>query len=324
MFLSPYLILPQIYQGREEWIETAPKSASILELWEIDTFEGGSASRSRFLEKTAYAFQNKTISNYIIVRALELQQAQNLIANGTRPDLISFGVGAGELLAGIAQELNLTENIRSDLLAGGVYEGKIKAVPWCFGGYCLCAKEKIDFSINTLNSLQEQKDISVLGAGYEYNIPYKALNNDETKLLNKEQRTQYQAYESFLRGTEFQILLGSQRDFYRLNNKVNLGILEDVSFKYLDTYTDLIQYIAITTSNENLFSPAEQFVQFLTSPINQKKLTSIGMFSVGNTSIYDNNYQDFEKALSNKLQVLNVFTPNVTIKNIQSEIFNEK
>ena len=38
------------------------------------------------------------------------------------------------------------------------------------------------------------------------------------------------------------------------------------------------------------------------------------MFSVDGKTIYSNEYSDFEKALQNKLQVLNVFTSNAQLE----------
>lgn len=320
MFIAPYLILPKVYEGRSEWLDTAPPNAVFLELWEIDTFEGGNAGRARFLEKTAYLYQDITLSTYVLVRSLELEQAKSMLENGTKPDMISFGIGAGDILASLAHTIT-SSSVRSDLQAGGIQDGSIKAVPWCFGGYLLCSTKIEDLSYNNLSSLQDSSELKVIGTGYNFNQPNKTLTDEELSLLDKTERTQYKAYESFLRGNEFQVLLGTQRDFHRLNNKVNLGVLDNVNYRYLDSYTDLIQYISITTPNPELIEPAHKFINYLTSHQTQKRLTSIGMFGVNNEKIYTNEYQDFENALSNKLQVTNVFTSNVTIKEKQKEVF---
>ena len=319
LFVAPYVILPKIYAGRGQWLQTAPPNATFLELWEIDTFEGGNASRARFLEKTAYMYQEKTLSTFVIVRSVDLEQAKMMLENGTRPDLISFGIGAGDMILSLLSEINTDLNVRTDLQAGGIKEGKIMAVPWCFGGYVLCAKGEVDLSAKNLKQLAEESELKVLGTGQNYNLPQKVLNSEEYALLDNVERTQYQAYESFLRENEFQVLLGTQRDFYRLNNKVSLGVIDQMTYEYKSNYTDLIQYLAISTNVTENIIPATKFIKFVTQPHIQKKLTSIGMFSVDGQSIYSNEYAEFEKALQNKLQVMNVFTSNVYLKEQQNK-----
>ena len=71
---------------------------------------------------------------------------------------------------------------------------------------------------------------NIIGTGFTYNIPKLSLNEKELSFLDKSEFTQYQAYESFLRGNDFQVLLGTQRDFYRLNNKVNLGVINGINY----------------------------------------------------------------------------------------------
>lgn len=320
LFVAPYIILPQIYAGRDEWIKTAPPNAVFLELWEIDTFEGGSASRARFIEKNAYLYQERTINTYVLVQSFDINQAKTMLEQGSRPDIISFGVGAGELIEPLITPVSNDFGVRADLLAGGLVNGKQLAVPWCMGGYCLCADG--DFGALTIENFKEKAESSelcVIGTGQGYNVPKLGLNEEEKRYLSIDDLTQYEAYESYLKGNDFSVLLGTQRDFYRLNNKVNLGVIAPLNYRYIDTYTDLIQYFAITADNENQVSAAEEFIKFMTSQKVQNKLGSIGMFTVNGMSIYNDIYADFERALSGKLKVLNVFTPNIQISALQGK-----
>ena len=318
LFVAPYVIIPRAYAGREDWIKTAPPNAVFLELWQIDTFEGGSASRARFLEKNAFLYQEQTISTYVLVRSFDINQAKLMLEQGARPDIMSFGVGAGDFILPISAETNANFGVRGDILAGGINEGKQYAIPWAFGGYCLCANEDFgDLTEENFAQAKEKSDKQVIGTGYTFNIPMRSLTSTERGYLCDTKYTQYQAYESFLRGNEFQVLLGTQRDFYRLNNKVQLGNLSGIKYRFMTNYTDLIQYMSITTKDENLIPHAEKFIKFITSNPIQAKLTSIGMFSVNGQKIYKNEYADFEEALSGKLQVLNVFTPSVQIAEMQ-------
>lgn len=317
LFIAPYFLIPQINSARSDWINNAPKNACFLELWQIDTFEGGSASRARFLEKMAFSYQEKTSSVYVLVRSVELEQAKMLLQNGASPDMISFGMGAGDFIEGMAKPMDLPQNVRVDIASGGRKEGVHLAVPWCMGGYVLCNRQDIDFS--DLDSFSESTELDVFGTGFAYNLPFRALNEGQSQFLSKTKYSQYEAYEAFLKGNEFEVLLGTQRDFFRLNNKVKLGVEPSIKYTYLSGYTDLVQYVAITTKNDAFVSVANDFVNYLTSDSVQKKLTSIGMFGVTEDTIYDDEYKDFELALKNKLQVMNVFVSNVWIKEEQDK-----
>lgn len=320
LFVAPYIILPKIYAGRDEWAKTAPPNAVFLELWEIDTFEGGSASRARFIEKNAYLYQERTINTYVLVRSLDLNQAKLMLEQGSRPDIVSFGVGAGELIEPLSAEITENCQVRADLLAGGLKNGKQLAIPWCMGGYVLCADGDFgDLTVENFESKKESTELNIIGTGQGFNIPSLSLSDEEKKFLTNSNLTQYEAYESFLKNNEFSVLLGTQRDFYRLNNKVNLGVIAPIKYKYLSNYTDLIQYFAITAVEDNQIAHSQDFIKFMTSQKVQSKLVSIGMFTVNGSIIYNNEYADFERALSNKLKVLNVFTPNVQIKEMQNK-----
>src|SRR5574344_2147620 len=68
----------------------------ILELWHIETFEGGSVSRANFLEKQAIAFEKKHKGSYIVIESMSLEQFKLNLANGKKPDILSFGIGIGD------------------------------------------------------------------------------------------------------------------------------------------------------------------------------------------------------------------------------------
>jgi len=321
LMIAPYFLLPQINSARNEWLKNAPNDAIFLELWEIDTFEGGSASRARFLEKRAFEYQTKSKNAYVIVRTVELEQAKNLLSQGARPDMVSFGIGAGDTLRSFCKPIGSVDGVRGDLLAGGRSEGELLAVPWCMGGYVLCSKDKIDrLDTETLTKLKERKENKVIGVGQAYNLPKYAMDKSIRSFVEMTDFTQYQAYETYLSGNEFEILLGTQRDLFRLNNKSKLGLIDSVNYHFLGEYTDLIQYMAITTEDERQADAAKGFLNFLVSETVQKKLTTIGMFCVNNDKIYSEKvYQQFEEALSNKLQVMNVFVSNVWLKEEQAK-----
>ncbi len=320
LLIAPYYLLPRINSARSEWLKNAPSDAVFLELWSIDTFEGGSASRARFLEKQAFSFQTKNKDTYVIVRSVELEQARDLLSQGTKPDMVSFGIGAGDLLESFCVPISSDCGVREDILSGSRKSGKILAVPWCMGGYVLCSENRIN-DLDSLLATQSNQSVnySAVGTGVNYNLPKKALPKNIRAKVSSSSYTQYEAYESYLKG-EFDILLGTQRDLFRLNNKSKLGLLDSINYYYLDTYTDLVQYLAVTVNSEEKRLRAEKFLKYITSETVQEKLTTIGMFCVNNAKIYrDKLYQEFEEALSKRLQVMNVFVSNVWLKEEQKQ-----
>ena len=326
VLLVPILVIPFLRNTPNIGYITPPE-AVFLELWNIDTFEGGKSSRSTFLENRAISFQKEHTNVYVVMRNLTLAQAEIQLANGIQPDFISFGTGAGDLFESYCVDLTQSFNVRSDLLAGG--DGK--AVPWCMGGYVLCTLGDVDISTPD-DMLNIESEDGVLGFGYEYTVALNALSeNISTSSQNIDAiyvnsleygYSQYSAYEDFL-NKKFEVLLGTQRDFYRLKNRVNIGALSNCDFNYLGGYTDLLQWFAVTTTDASKQEMAELFIQYVLSEDIQKKLTSLGMFSVLDLSIYDNEYSDFEEVLSEDLEVGNAFWSMLDIQEKQANVLSK-
>ena len=322
LFVSPYFILPQVYAGRDNWVQTAPPNSTILELWEIDTFEGGSASRANFLQKRAIAYQKETLSTYILVRSLSLIQASIMLSQGQKPDIVSFGIGAGEVFKPFLQPFSSAPTVRGDLLLCGVEEKNQLAIPWCVGGYCMCIDSDLgEFNTSNFQELEDKTEKALIGTGMTYNIPKFALNDELQSKVIDASFTQYEAYEEYLSNNTFLILLGTQRDFYRLNKKVDNGVLAPVRYIYLESYTDLEQCFGICCDGE-VRAKAEGFVNFVCTEASQANLVDIGMFSVLKKPIYSNEYQDFEKAMLTTKKTLNIFTPEANIKQMQGRESN--
>jgi len=316
LFIAPFILLPQIYGLQNIWNKDLPENTVFLELWEIDTFEGGSASRVRFLEKTAYKFQELNNTVYIFVRNLTLEQARVMLENGEKPDMVSFGIGAGEMLQSYCQGLDIKTPVRSDIIVGGEVNSQQLAMPWCMGGYMLATLGEFDLESDLSTLQKSSKNTSLIGTGGVYNLSRQALSNNNLDYF-PDALTQYQAYEKFLVGSNFDILLGTQRDYFRLQNKVNLGVLSNCNFKYIGGFSDLVQYIAITAENEDIINCANNFIRYLCSVTIQKTLKNIGMFSVTSIKIYDDNYSDFENTMMQKIVVQNVFVNNVELDKLR-------
>ncbi len=327
ILLLPFIIIPFLRNPPNNIGYVPQTDAVFLELWNINTFEGGKSSREDLLEQQAIAFQKQYNNIYIVLRNLTLAQAEIQLANGIQPDLVSFGTGAGKLLNSYCLDLGTSFGVRNDLIAGGAG----KAVPWCMGGYVLCSLGEVD-----INSIDDMLNLEggdgVLGFGYENTLALNALSeNVSTPTQNIDiiytnsleyGYSQYSAYEDFL-GRKFEVLLGTQRDFYRLQNRVNIGALSGCEFNYLEGYTDLVQWFSIVTVDKDKQRNAKLFVEYILSEKVQQKLTKIGMFSVLDMKIYQEESIDFEEALSKPLKVGNAFWGELEIKEQQENVIKK-
>ena len=275
--ISPYFLFPQINK-RYVLNRVFAKDDVFLELWNVDTFEGGTNSRSRFLEKCAVSFEKENRKQYIIVQNLTREELLSLLSQDKVPDILSFGVGLGELVRSYCCELNIEAEFRNNIQKSGEYNKKQLSVPWCVGGYVFCGDVTPD---------------CVVGVGVENNLPPTISQN------KKKYSTQYEAYKGFL-NKEFDVLLGTQRDFYRLSNKLELGVIDSCDFSYVETYSDLLQHFSVCSKDDDKFRISCEFINYVLSLKIQEKLTGIGMFSVLNKAIYSNtNCEEFEQAIFN-------------------------
>lgn len=211
----------------------------VLNLWQIDSFEGGKGSRASFLQGIANDF-SKSGNCYITVTTLTSAAARENLNRGTIPDLISYGAG----IFGIENYL----------------KGSSPYYTWCYGSYCfLCLDENSDFSdINSANT--------VINEGTENNSKVAAMMcGVEGAVFQKPTG----AYVSLING-KYKYMLGTQRDIYRLKTR-------GVSFavKPVTEFNDLYQNISVTSTNVQFALKAEEFIKYLLK--NVDKVEKLGL-----------------------------------------------
>ena len=106
----------------------------VLNLWHIETFEGGHGSRKQFLIDVATSFEKENDGVLVMVVSHTPTSANEALKNGETPDMISYG--AGSVYTDMKQ-INCVLDF-----VGGKVEDKIYAVPWCKGGYVLFENPK--------------------------------------------------------------------------------------------------------------------------------------------------------------------------------------
>ena len=302
-----------------------------IEIWNIDTFEGGNVGKYDILQSVAKEYQKENKGTYVIVRNVSESECVNMLARGQFPDLFSCSYGvASEIKEYVVPFDKSFDELYSNLLDAGNFDGEQYAIAWCYGSYYMFStRTKIEkyFNENDKVSLSQ----IALSTGYEKNNKNKkqiiyslgfgqgkyllpqiafssytgreialdkyALNVDAVK-----NNTPYDAYCDFLTG-ECNILIGTQRDLIKLRNREVLGKIDELVVESVGGFTDLVQYMLITNNSKQRYEYAQRFVQKLTEKKTQQKILESGLFSVDKNIKYEQN---------------NGIMSNITLENISS------
>ncbi|MCL2540020.1 MAG: hypothetical protein FWE53_01110 [Firmicutes bacterium] len=335
MILAPVFLFPNLLK------QPAPNGnvlagGSFLMLWQVETQEAGSGSIGAFLERRAVEYEKANKGTFIVTKRLTLGQLVLQLENGYLPDLISFGLGAGEIIAPKLKEYTGASLVRPELAAAGRVGAKQMAVPWCMGGYMLAAKSGVledNQSVleQALKTGSEQKNRIrySLTLGGEHNVGLLGLLNTNSKAsvvgatnaLHPEHllQTQYKAYADFVSLPQSNILLGSQRDYARLVNRERNGSMDPLRYEFLSGFSDIVNFMGVVSGDSAKQAAARKFIEYLTGGAVQALLPSIGMFSVDGRQYYtQDGYREFELALSTGLKTINVFTSSSRLNELRT------
>ena len=293
----------------------------VLEMWNVESFEGGVGSREAWLTNRAAKFETANKGLFVHVTTLTVEQVKTKLAEGQTFDMICFSRGVGNL---VKERLTTYKGnvgaIKDNYLISGQLEGSLYAVPLYSGAYCLFARtEQLSADrllSDALTATFTRKvgkntfELKPLVTGFTpYNSPLSALalSGGKGKASVDEDVTQYQAYEKFVANQTAVTLLGTQRDIYRLSQRENNGKIDKLGFAPLTGYTDLAQYVAVSQTAGEKASACEEFIEYLTSEEAQSSLVNLSLFSVLNTTFYTTaRYAECESALG-EAYVPNVF-----------------
>ena len=192
------------------------------------------------------------------------------------PDIISFGYGVGSTILPHLQSLENTYNIRDELLESGSFNKKFYAAAYLMGGYAMFTHSNMESEFHCGQN--------------DYINPSKIYSTLNLKPIKQE--SQYEAYKSFVNSKKTS-LLGSTRDLFRINNLNNIG-RTNAMITPINTYTDLIQYLAITKVDDVTTS----FMNIALSVEQQSTLVDYSLFSTLYNKIYFSGiYESMEDAL---------------------------
>ncbi len=227
----------------------------IITVWQIDSFEGGSGSRRKFLLDVARAFEKINKGVLVTVVNYTVSGAEAAFSENIRPDLVSYGNGLN--VEGMSE-------ISADKPSKyGKIGDKCFAEAWCRGAYML-------FENSDCNLKSREKTVV---SQAEYTIPLVAYALEGNAYVDAEVLSPMNAYVKFVSGNA-RYLLGTQRDAVRLKNR---GFTAKTTV--LKSFSDLNQFISLTSSDAEKSVLAERFINFLLSDEIQSRLNEINMFS---------------------------------------------
>ncbi len=280
---------------------------TVLTVWHIDTFEGGTGSRADFLGSSLKALGDDGIVT--LVKTQTAESMEKAFKNGELPDMISFGVGAGEII-------NSARELPFKSFAGGEAGGRFLAVPWCFGGYYLIAKNADNRLIDRLFENDSDKNIENLIVSDGENIlPVLALKQLGIT-ANAVYLSPKDAYSQFL-SEKNALLLGTQRDIKRIEKKK-----DGFAVRPLEGYSDLVQYIAITTESDEKYRYCVLAAEHILSEEVQKKLYKIGMMRTDGKTDDEADFYGYD--FSKNEYTLSPFLSKRLIADAKSEINTAK
>lgn len=259
----------------------ADKDICVLNLWQIDGFEGGKGSRASYLQNLATEFAKKT-DCYVVVTALSADAARYNLSGGAEPDLISYGAGM--------------HGIESYITGDSPY------YTWCNGGYCFLALDgNADFSdITAENTVVNRGTDNLSGAAALFCGVDKALFDKPTG-----------AYVKLING-KYKYLLGTQRDIFRLKTR---GVA--FSVKPVTEFNDLYQNISITAKDYRKQILAESFISYMLNL--SKNVSRLGLMYQG-INLYDDEMHVMEGLTYNYklISPINESVKNVLISSIDN------
>lgn len=308
---------------------------TVLNLWHIENFEGGTNNRGKYLEKQAIKFNKINNNCFINVESMTEEQLYLNLKENKYPDLFSFGTGVGYMISGILSSLEENNLIRDDLKIYGQISEETMAYPFLLSGYCAITKETYNQESGNLkdrefnNVIKNKKEIKGIGFSQTgvSNISQVLLKNEITNIKNENVyscNSTYDAYSNFL-SNKFVTLIGTARDVARCKNRENNGNLSSCTYNFLGGYSDLIQYIGVCKqSSQEKINLSKKFAKFLTTDNCQKDIKFYGLFSTTGMKIYDSGYMlEFENCLNKGLSSISAFADSKLIENQKKISFNK-
>lgn len=265
-------ITDEIYRRREKYFY------GVINVWQIDSFEGGIGSRTNFLQEISKSFEKKNNGVYINVETITVEKAEKLISSGQKkPDIISYGNGVN------IDESNFI-NLELENMPTAIKKSTtLKAVPWCMGAYFMIGDaDKTKWGNDGYVKKTKKGESTIFSVGVPERKGHNALGG--VNILNGEfsifKGTSQEVFEAYNYSQKTIRMIGTQRDLYRLQGLEDKQKARNGEVTFLG-YTDLFQYVSIfNCENSKKTDMMNSYINFLLEKNQQDKLGDIGMFPV--------------------------------------------
>lgn len=269
VFFMLFVIISPFFISHIDIIEEYQStSQEIVEIWQIDTFEAGSLSRTSMLTSLSSDFYNENVLIYI--RNIDYDIAISNMKNGQYPDLISFGSGVDTEIVNFISELSNEYGLPSSVSSSGVISNKLYAIPYMISAYCVISHNELNQDLTAEENILTAEEIYFGGdsmmSPYEYISTLKDFENNDL--------TPYQAYTSFSQNPN-SILIGSLRDVQRTIN--NSKISSNTFYYQTLSYFGLADYLSICSFSDSQYS--EKVLNHIFSNLNSDFVSSSGLLS---------------------------------------------
>ncbi len=263
-------ITDEIYRRREKYFY------GVINVWQIDSFEGGKGSRANFLNEISKRFEKKNNGVYISVETITVEKAEKLISSGQkRPDIISYGSGVN-LDESLFMKLNLN-NIPTAIKKAYTE----KAVPWCMGAYFMIGdSNKEKWGQDGYLKQTKKGETKIYSIGVPKREGHTALRNINIGENGLFEATSQEIFEAYNYSQKVIRMIGTQRDLYRLQGLEEKEKAREGDITFLG-YTDLFQYVSILNcDNLKKKEMMDKYINFLLETEQQNELGEIGLFPV--------------------------------------------
>ncbi|MBQ3597153.1 MAG: hypothetical protein II988_04985 [Clostridia bacterium] len=303
VFLAFCICFTLLYGNKKinnDYLEKTPEYKCLINLWQVDTFEGGTGSRKQFLLKVCREFERQYQGVLIAVSSFTIEGVKQALKKGNNPDMISYGLGVDLSQVNVLKE-------KANYI-GGIINGKTYAQAWCRGGYCLVKNAESDIDINS----NQFDDIIVSKS--EFTQPLLALALEGVTVNNFTIKKPLDAYVDFINQKQ-KVFLCTQRDLVRLSNR---GV--SIEVRPMTRYNDIIQYVSLTTSDNLKSVYSERFIEYLLSSKVQTQLQQINMLSVSQNLNWQNQgYLKLQGVKTTEFCTLPITTSSDILRQIDAE-----
>lgn len=319
----------------DELNQDPPEFEGVINVWNVDTFEGGSVNKSVYLDMVSQNFAKENKGVYFLIKNITPEELIESVMAGVLPDVVSFGYGLGNILKPylLALDNGIAGAVRKEIISSGSVDGNILSVGYLVGSYILATseekvlKQNSATDYNNLSLLQNVNNLGFDKSSKKGTVHTSSVVVGKNRFVDPltnfdkiggvgltdyyESESMYDAYLDFVAYNMGTILVGTHRDLFKLYGRVAGGKLANLKVEYLTNFTNLVQYIGVINSGVTTkMEIAKNFIQAVVSEKYQKLTEKVGMVNALKLTIESTTlsyYADYNRVVNSITNFANVF-----------------